>query len=217
MNQDELNQPPDHNWGAYYESLEGREPRPLFTEVLARFNSWTSLSNPSSSSPFQQQEIDLGCGDGAETLALLDAGWSVLAIDSEPAAITNLRSKAAAALQTKLETMVASFEELLLPKTDLVYAGYSLPFYKPDYFEGLWANVTARIRPEGRFAGQLFGIRDSWADNSEMTFHSAEQVTALLAHGFEIEIIEELDEDGNAFIGPKHWHVFDIIVRKLDQ
>ncbi len=110
-----------------------------------------------------------------------------------------------------------SYEDLELPETDFVYAGYSLPFCKPEHFDRLWGNITARIRSGGRFAGQLFGIRDSWADNPEMTFHSAEQVNHLLAHGFETETLREVDEDGDAFTGPKHWHVFDIIVRKLDQ
>jgi hypothetical protein len=79
----------------------------------------------------------------------------------------------------------------------------------------LWANISACICPEGRFAGQLFGIRDTWANDPEMTFHSAEQVAALLADGFEIEFLDEREEDGNSFSGPKHWHVFDIVARKI--
>lgn len=133
--------------------MQGREPRPIFTEAVARFAT-------NSGGGFQQHAIDLGCGDGTETFALLEAGWSVLAIDREPAAITHVRSKAAVALQQQLETMLGSFEDLHLPETDLVYVGYSLPFCRPDYFDDFWANVTACIRPEGRFARQLFGIRD---------------------------------------------------------
>ena len=37
--------------------------------------------------------IDLGCGDGTDTLALLDRGWSVLAVDIEPAGLALLRSR----------------------------------------------------------------------------------------------------------------------------
>jgi len=111
--------------------------------------------------------------------------------------------------------MVAGFEDLHLSETDLVYAGYSLPFCKPAAFDGLWDKITSSIRPGGRFAGQLFGVRDSWADEPEMTFHSAEQAAALLAVEFDVESLEEIDEDGSAFSGPKHWHVFDIIARKL--
>jgi len=34
--------------------------------------------------------LDLGCGTGPETLALLRAGWTVDAVDSEPEAIARL-------------------------------------------------------------------------------------------------------------------------------
>jgi SAM-dependent methyltransferase len=210
MKRKEFEQEEEPSWEGYYKWIEGREPRPLFLEVLARFDAKSDPSSP-------LHAIDLGCGDGTETLALLDAGWQVLAIDGEPAAITQVQSKVRTELQPQLEIRIASFEDLELPETDFVYAGYSLPFCKPEYLDHLWANITARIRPGGRFAGQLFGIRDSWADNPEMTFHSAEQVTSLLAPEFEVETLREVDEDGNAFSGPKHWHVFDIIARKLDQ
>ena len=210
MDHDEQELKAEHNWEAYYESLNGREPRPLFVQVLAKF--------PSGSSSYmlgQRHAVDLGCGDGTETLALLEAGWSVLAIDSEPAAIDHVQSKAAAEYHPRLETMVAGFEDLHLPATDLVYAGYSLPFCKPAAFDDLWDKITSSIKPGGRFAGQLFGIRDSWADEPEMIFHSAEQAAALLVRGFEVEFLEEIEKDGEAFSGPKHWHVFDIIARKL--
>jgi SAM-dependent methyltransferase len=198
-----------HNWEGYYKGIEGRKPRPLFLEALARFEAKSDPSSP-------WHAIDLGCGDGTETLALLETGWQVLAIDREPAAIARVQAKARVEHQLQLQTRIGSFEALELPETDFVYAGYSLPFCRPESFERLWANITACLRPGGRFAGQLFGIRDSWADNPGMTFHATEQVNHLLAPGFEIETLREVDEDGNSFSGPKHWHVFDIIARKVD-
>jgi tellurite methyltransferase len=206
MNQDKLDQAAEPDWQGYYKWIEGREPRPLFVDALARFDT--------RSSGLQQHAIDLGCGDGTETLALLEAGWSVLAIDGQPAAIEHVLSKAPDKHLPRLKTLTTSFDDLQLPETDFIYAGYSLPFCGPDCFDGLWKKITASIRLGGRFAGQLFGIRDSWVDNPEMTFHSAEQVTALLEQAFDIEVLEETDEDGEAYSGPKHWHLFDIIARK---
>ena len=69
------------------------------------------------------------------------------------------------------------------------------------------------MRPGGRFAGQFFGLRDSWANEKEMTFHSEDQVRALFKN-FEIERFHEMDEDGTSASGPKHWHVFTVIARK---
>lgn len=208
MQPEKLDQQAGPNWKTFYERQDGREPRPLFVEALARFD---AKPNPAS----RLHAIDLGCGDGAETLALLKAGWQVLAIDREPTAMTYVQAKVGPELQPQLQVMVAAFEALELPETDLVYAGFSLPFCRPDYFDRLWAHITARIRLGGRFAGQLFGVRDTWANNPEMTFHAEAQVSRLLAHGFETETLREIDEDGQALSGPKHWHVFDIIARKV--
>ena len=207
MSGEESDQQEDFTWEAYYKSLEGREPRPLFTEALANFGAKSGGG---------LQAVDLGCGDGTETLALLEAGWTVLAIDREPAAIEYVQSKVRAKLLPRLRTRVETFESLDLPEADMVYAGYSMPFCKPEFFDRMWMSVRDHIRPGGRFVGQLFGIRDSWANDSEMTFHSSQQVRSMLDPAFEIETLEEVDEEGDAFSGPKHWHVFDIIAKKRD-
>jgi tellurite methyltransferase len=208
MDQEETHQESENTWEGYYEWLKGRKPRRLFVEALARFGT-------SSNEAGQLHAIDLGCGDGTETLVLLRAGWSVLAIDRDPAAIEQLQSRVPARFRPRLEALTGSFEELHLPPASFVYAGYSLPFCRPEYFDRLWVNIVASIRPDGRFAGQLFGIRDSWANKPDMTFHSAEHVASLLEAGFEIEVLDESEQDGEAFNGPKHWHIFEIIARRL--
>ena len=62
--------PPD--WPAYYRHSSGREPRPLFVKGMA-------LAAEAGVEP--GQAIEIGFGDGRETLALLETGWRVLAID----------------------------------------------------------------------------------------------------------------------------------------
>jgi SAM-dependent methyltransferase len=206
MSPEEPEKQDEFTWEGYYEWIEGREPRPLFVEALGKFKSSTTD---------KPHAVDLGCGDGTETLALLEEGWTVLAIDREPAAISYVQSKVQDELQTHLKTRIQSFKDLNLPDADLVYAGFSLPFCRPEYFDRMWANVADHIRPGGRFVGQLFGIRDTWAEEPKMTFHSSEQVKSMFVDDFEIEALEEIEEEGEAFSGPKHWHIFDIIARKL--
>ena len=47
-----------------------------------------------------------------------------------------------------------------------------------------------------------------------MSFHSRDEVLALL-RGLEIEHLDEVDEDGQTAVGdPKHWHVFHVVARK---
>jgi len=207
---DESQADPDAaGWEAYYRRHEGRAPQQLLVDVLDRFEAERTA-------PELLQAIDLGCGPGNETLAMLKAGWWVLAIDSHPSAISRVRSVAGAEHQPRLATRLASFEQIELPETDLIWAGYSLPFCKPGSFDRLWAEIASNLRPGGRFAGQLFGVRDSWASQPEMNFHTAEQVNQLFARGFVVEFVEEREEDGGSGAGPKHWHVFDIVARRPD-
>ena len=194
-------------WPAFYKGVDGRAPRTLLLEVLARSQAGAADGAP-------RQAVDLGCGDGTETAVLLQHGWHVLAVDREPEAMAYVRAKAAPEQQSRLQTEIAAFEDVRLPPADLVYAGLSLPFCAPEHFDALWARIVAALRPGGRFAGQFFGVRDSWADDSAMNFHTTEQVQQFL-QGFAVEYFREIDEDGIAFSGPKHWHVFEVIARKL--
>lgn len=194
------------SWDDYYQKIQGRAPRPLLKDVLRAF------ATENSQGPLDA--IDLGCGDGTETLALLARGWNVLAIDGEPVAIKRLLEKLPAATHSHLETLVAKFEDLVLPPADLIHASLSLPFCQPEYFDAFWKKIVSAVKPGGRFAGQFFGVNDSWATESEMTFHTKDQVRAMFEK-FEVESFVELEEDGQAVSGPKHWHIFTVIARKI--
>jgi trans-aconitate methyltransferase len=193
------------NWEEYYQKIQGRAPRSLLINALARFR-----PDPSQ---IARKAIDLGCGDGTETARLLKRGWNVLAIDGQHTAITRLAAKIPKEHQARLQTQVAKFENVVLSPVDLILACLSIPFCEPEHFDRLWDKIVNSIMTDGRFAGQFFGVRDSWAVNTDMTFHTDEQVRALLEE-FEIESFHEQDEEGHATSGPKHWHVFTVVARK---
>lgn len=190
------------SWDDYYNKIQGREPRQLLLDVLAKYPTGNSL-----------HAIDLGCGDGTETTVLLSRGWHVLAVDGAEAGIKRLLDKVPQEGQVRLRTQVAKFEEVALPSADLIHASYSLPFCHPSQFPALWEKIKNALNPNGRFAGQFFGVRDSWANEPDMTFHTEEQVREMLGE-FETEYFHEQDEDGEAASGPKHWHVFTVIAKK---
>jgi trans-aconitate methyltransferase len=194
------------SWSDFYKALAGRPPRPLFIEAVA-------YSDDRPATTVARWAVDLGCGDGTETLALLQAGWHVLAIDQQSEAISWVQSKVPPELRPRLQTRVTAFEELHLPPVDFVYAGFSLPFCRPQHFVTLWTTIATALHPGGMLAGQLFGEHDSWASEPEMTFHTRTDVLTLL-EPFEIKVLREVEEDGQALRGPKHWHIFHIIARK---
>jgi SAM-dependent methyltransferase len=193
-------------WGDFYRAVEGRPLRPLFVDAIP-FLPTTTVGEP------PLVAVDLGCGDGTETLELLKRGWTVFAVDGSPEGIARIRESVPLVDLERLTTRVASFAEVRLPPADLVYAGLSLPFCHPRDFAAVWRTVASALRPDGLFVGHVFGPHDSWADKPDMTFHTREDVETMFAE-FEIEQLHEQDEDGEAVGGPKHWHVFHVIARK---
>ena len=159
--------------------------------------------------------IDLGCGAGSDSLELLKYGWSVLAIDSQPSAISTLLSLCPQSLQDKIKTKIASFESLIsLPISQLINASYSLPFMSPDYFYPFWEIILRALYPGRIFSGTFFGVNDSWHTRADMTFVNSE-VLYNLFRTFEIEFFEEEEHDAADALGHvKHWHKYFVVAKK---
>ncbi len=193
------------DWPGYFGAVLGKPPRDTLLTALTAFEQEGLRTGFA---------VDLAAGEGRDTLELLARGWRVLATDAEPAAFTHLWPRVPAAAHTRLATALARFEDTALPPCDLVNASFALPFCGPDHLPGLWTRIVAAIRPGGRFAGQFFGDRDSWASRPDRTHHTHDEVLALLA-GFEIEMlrIEERDDPPEER-DPKHWHLFHVVGRR---
>jgi len=199
---DEPTQDPE-SWAAFYRHSAGREPRPLFVKGMAALTA---------AGVMPQQAVEVGFGDGTETMALLEAGWRVLAIDPSPAAEDRLRSEVPASAADRLTIRSEPAERVQLPPYDLLYAGYALPFLDAVAFPAFWAGVRDQLRPGGFIVANFFGPRDSWFGREEMSFLDSDAVRSL-AEGLEVVALDEEDTDGDSFLGPKHWHVFDLIAR----
>jgi SAM-dependent methyltransferase len=197
-------EPPGRDWAAYYRSTIGREPRPLFAKGM-------TVVEAAGIAP--GQAIEIGFGDGRETLALLEAGWRVVAIDPAPAAAEVLQSQVPSHVAGRLEIRSVPAEDADLPPFHLLYAGYSLPFLGADAFDRFWNAARERLRRGGILVVNFFGPRDSWAGREGMRFIDVDAVRALV-DGLELLALDEEDQDGNSFLGPKHWHVFDVIARR---
>ena len=190
-------------WSSFYDASKGSDP-PRQTLVSA-LDAWEK---------FPGIAVDLGCGAGRDTLALLAAGWRVHALDCQTEALTRLDALVPAELRDRLTLAEERLEVAALPPADLVNASFALPFCAPGAFSGLWWAISACLRPGGLFSGQLFGDRDTWSADKGMTFHSAAGVEALLA-GWERIILDECEWDGLPAVGPaKHWHVFHVVARR---
>ncbi|PSB23796.1 class I SAM-dependent methyltransferase [Stenomitos frigidus] len=196
-----------HDWATYYQAVEGRPPRETLLKALTNFDAEPLLDRP-------RFAVDLGCGDGRDTVELLRRNWRVLAVDGEQKAFDRLLDRPD--LQRDLlQTQLMRFENLALPSgIDLINASFCLPFCLPTAFPKLWETIVASLNPCGRFCGQLFGDRDSWAIYPNRTHHTRQQVEALL-QPFETEWLEEEEHPGVTAIGEqKHWHIFHVVARE---
>ncbi|MBT5415196.1 MAG: methyltransferase domain-containing protein [Rhodospirillaceae bacterium] len=194
----------DKGWAGYYAKTSERPPRETLLSALGRFEAEGKTG----------VAVDLGCGGGRDTVELLRRGWHVLAIDAEAAAIDFLRSRADLPATCALETRIARMEAAALPPCDLVNSSFALPLCPPERFPALWARIVAALRPGGRFAGQLYGDRDSWAGDPTLTHHARAEAEALFA-GFAIESFREEESDSTTPRGTaKHWHIFHAVARK---
>jgi len=191
-------------WADYYAATADRPPRRTLLDALARF--------APSASP--RLAVDLGCGDGRDTIELLRRGWSVLAIDAEPTAIAWLESRPDLPEGARLSCLCQRIEDAAWPAADLVNASFSLPLCPPDRFPALWRRILASLKPGGRFSGQLYGGRDEWAGRPGMTRLDRAAAERLL-QDLRVELFEEEETDSVTPRGkPKHWHIFHIVAQR---
>jgi tellurite methyltransferase len=200
------------DWKGYFSAVLGKPPRDTLLDALAAFEGGPPVPGGS------HFAIDLGCGEGRDTLELLRRGWHVLAIDLMPEAFNHLIPRIPPEHRPRLQTQVATFESLTLQPSscDLLNASFSLPFCTPappEAFPRLWQQITSAIKPRGRFAGQLFGDRDDWARRGDRIHHTRAQVDALFKD-FTFEHLREEEKEEADGKGGKHWHVYHIVARK---
>ncbi len=194
----------EDKWREYYDRTAGRPARPTLLHALAGF----------AGMPGRRSAVDLGCGDGRDTIELLRRGWLVLAIDAESAAIERLKARPDLPPAADLQTICGRIEDSAWPAVDLVNASFVLPLCPPERFPELWTRILASLKPGGRFAGQLYGDRDGWVGKPGVTHLARPAVERLLA-ALEIEFFEEEETEAPTYRGkPKHWHIFHIVARK---
>jgi trans-aconitate methyltransferase len=199
---------PIDNWKAYYKKTGARQPRETLLYALENFE------NEQANNEQTLKAIDLGCGNGRDTVELLRRGWQVLAVDSQQSAIDGLLSRQEVDENVLLETMTSRFEQITLPESDLINASFSLPLVSPLDFPDLWDRMLMSLAPGGRISCQLYGDRDSWVGDPSITFFAHSAIDALL-YPLDTEYFREEEEDSETPRGSqKHWHIYHLVVRR---
>jgi len=190
----------DNTWLDYVEKTKSKPPRPLLVKAL-QFLERRDIA------------LDLGAGALNDSIYLLSEKFvHVTAIDKEPVA-----AKIAKDLPLERFTYkISSLEDTVFPadEVDLVNAQYALPFIKPERFDEVWERISNSLKIGGVFTGQLFGQKDEWAGNRNMTFHTKAAAHQILARFDLLDFEEEEADKPTAMGNMKHWHVFHFIARK---
>jgi tellurite methyltransferase len=193
------------DWPGYFMSVLGKQARETLVAALDSFA--REGIDPGLG-------VDIAAGEGRDTLEMLERGWQVVATDIQPEAFKLLWPRVPKEMKQRLTTLEVDFAEMQVPRCDLVNASFAIPFCQPSHFPGLWNRIVGAIRPGGRFAGQFFGDRDSWASLPGRTHHSRTEVAELLK-GFEIEMMNEEEKDAPPELrNPKHWQIFHVVAKK---
>jgi len=194
-------------WARYY-AVTGSRPAWL----TVRRSIELFAAEPSATPRFA---VDLGCGAGRDSRELIGAGWRVLAIDREAAAIAAVEATVGGSQRSALETRIADLSDVEIPACDLVNASLSLPFLPHDQFWGTWQRILAALTIGGRFSAMLFGDQDGSASDPLMTCPPPREIRARLG-AFEIEHWTDREEDTQTALGePHHFHLVEVVARRV--
>lgn len=193
---------PQIDWHAYNASAAGRPARRLVQQAIAAAGG----DGPG------RVVLDLGAGGGADSLEFARRGWTVHAYDSDDMLTSRL---------VENERMSGSItfhhgdlaEVTAFPAADVIYSAYSLPMLGQD-LPAVWSRMREALRPGGVIAVDLFGERDTGADDPGIATLALEEIDALFA-GLTVVDRSVRDEDGRSFEdGKKHWHVISTLARR---
>ena len=185
----------------YYKNTEGKEPH----ENLQRF--LNMKINPG-------KAIDIGCGAGRDTIALIKNGWTVTAIDGRNTEQMISKSLTEDELK-RFNFERQEFENLKLEKSNLVVANFSLPFCNKNYFNEAWNRIKNSILQDGYFVGNFFGKRDEWKKTKPNLIYFSKDEVLNLFNDFDIISFEEIERDGITGEGKqKYWHLFNVMAKK---
>lgn len=231
------------DWPEYFEAVKDQPPRDTAVRALAACekedadNERAGKAVGAFPQPLPGRKgrkriaLDIACGEGRDTRAMLERGWRVIAVDYHAEAVKRTVAALTPQWAERCEVRRLAMEEIAgdaaLARAcagerdgqsgdlDIVNASFALPFCDPEKFPALWSWIAATLRTGGRFAGQFFGDRDDWRCVRPKSHVTRAQLLELLS-GYEIEHLDEVEKDGSdAMGGVKHHHVFHVVGRKL--
>ncbi len=198
------------NWKAYFEKTKERKHAPLLALAvgLIKFNKQKVKV---------QKAADLGCGTGGDTLYLLEEGYDVTSVDSEPEAMEIVVQRVKEKNLASPKLITSSMEEVpFSEQLDLITSNVALPFVSPSNFSSIWSKIVQHLDFGSIFSGQLFGREHQWSTDESMTFHDVGELKILFMGLFKvIHFFEEKKPMQTALQDMQFWHQYDVIAVRV--
>jgi len=174
--------PPQDSWSNHYLEAQFR-PHSHLVESAAK------------ACTGRRHVLDLGAGSLNDCKFLLQEGFWVHAVDSEPdfARMAKLLKRR----EAKFTFEQTDFKDLILPEDhyQIVVGIQSLNFCRADKFDAFMDTVTASVEPMGKFVGVIYGERDDYRRMRPSGCYPSEQkLSALFARGG-MEIIAQTHDE----------------------
>lgn len=227
------------DWPEYFNAVKGQPPRDTSLRALAAFEREGRSHSEIGGTQRHRLAIDIACGEGRDTRAMLERGWGVIAVDYHAEAVTRTIAALSTEWRERCAVRQLAMEEIatdaelarmigakrdddgerkrgveFFDNVDLINASFALPFCDPEKFPELWSWIAKTLRPGGRFSGQFFGDRDEWQCVRPKSHVTRAQLLELLG-AYDVEYLDEVEKDGSdAMGGVKHHHVFHVVARK---
>jgi|SRR3989344_1544168 len=153
--------------------------------------------------------LDLGCGAGADSLALAQMGYEVDSVDSHNERIQALKEKIGELNIRAVQVDIRDFN-IDREKYSVIICSNVLSFLKnkEEIFTTI-RKMSDGLVPQGVMYFTVFGPHDEWADNKEMMFIEYEDVLKFL-NDLPLKIYHRSTEEGygKKMDGTiKYWHI----------
>jgi len=165
--------------------------------------------------------LDLGFGKGSDVLSMAELGFEVDAVNNNAIEIENFKSELNIPinLNYKINIIDNNIENFVIEKNkyNCIIASNSLPFIaSKDKVLEIIKNIAEGLTEQGCFYITIFGEKDEWRENKNMSFFTFDEIKSFL-DSLNLNFYHNTIEEGYAQTMKgdiKYWNIFKFIYIK---
>jgi len=164
--------------------------------------------------------LDLGCGEGRDSIALAEFGVNVTCIDADKQKIETVIKKSLEEglnIKAQASDIRSFFESNRDQSYSVIIASNSFPFLNSiRETEHVIVRCIESLKPGGILYFSVFGNRDAWSGKKNMNFFTQEEIFSFVK-SLDVDLYHFSIEEGYGLTMKKdikYWHVFKFFLKK---